>query len=333
MFWCFVVAIAPNNHSIIEGTIRILNLDLKQIQMRMKNEFRTTNAWKKSMYIFLLLGVFLFRDAGAQSMWGVANSGGDENTGTIFQTDENGNFLSVYNLPKISGSNPYYTSLIEQTPGVFYGITYNSGAPAYGGAIYSYNTANDTVIIHHLLDGTNGKAPFGAMIKAGNGKFYGLTYGGGANNHGVIFSFDQANNSYQKLMDFDGTNNGRNPQGTFLEATGGKFYATTISGGTSDMGVLFEFDINTNTYTKLFDFTNANGKHPNGGLQKINNKLYGLTNQGGAKDHGVLFEFDLGSNTYKKKYEFSSPISGRQPQDLVLGWDGNFYGNATYGGT
>ncbi len=59
---------------------------------------------------------------------------------------------------------------------------------------------------------------------------YGLTYKGGTNDQGVIFSYDAGSNAYYKLKDFKGTD-GAYPLGYMLLASNGLLYGTTSSGG------------------------------------------------------------------------------------------------------
>ena len=49
-----------------------------------------------------------------------------------------------------------------------------------------------------------------------------------------------------------------NPQGGMIRV-GNKLYGTTTSSGTSSHGVLFEYDLNSNTYTVKQNFDYANG--------------------------------------------------------------------------
>ena len=55
-------------------------------------------------------------------------------------------------------------------------------------------------------------------MQAGDGKLYGMTYQGGTNGMGVIFSFDPATSTYARLIDYDGTNGSRPYYGSaFIE--------------------------------------------------------------------------------------------------------------------
>ena len=48
------------------------------------------------------------------------------------------------------------------------------------------------------FDGSNGSKPYGKLLQASDGKLYGMTYQGGSNNVGVIFSFDPVSLDYIK---------------------------------------------------------------------------------------------------------------------------------------
>jgi len=55
-----------------------------------------------------------------------------------------------------------------------------------------------------------------------------------------------------------------------MQATNGKLYGMTTNGGANDLGVLFEYDITTDTYTEILDFDRTNGSQPYGSLIELN---------------------------------------------------------------
>ena len=65
-----------------------------------------------------------------------------------------------------------------------------------------------------------------------------MTYQGGANNFGTLFSFDPATNTQVKLIDFN-TAQGTNPTGSLIQASNGKLYGMTYGGGSGNYGVIF----------------------------------------------------------------------------------------------
>src|SRR5206468_172207 len=136
------------------------------------------------------------------------------------------------------------------------------------------------------LNTSDGYAAYGSLIQASNNKLYGLTYSGGLNDQGALFEYDIISNTYTKKFDFSSAS-GYSSYSTLLQATNGKLYGMTNSGGINDLGVLFEYDISANSYTKKVDFSTANGSHPIGSLMEANDgKLYGMTTS------GVLFQYN-----------------------------------------
>src|SRR6185369_591322 len=109
----------------------------------------------------------------------------------------------------------------------------------------------------------DGAAPFGSLLLASDGLFYCITNSGGTDSSGVLFSFDPTTLAYTKLMDFhDGSNDASRPLGSLMQASDGLLYGMTTNGGDSGVGVLFSFDPQTTTYSKLFDFDRVNGSGP-----------------------------------------------------------------------
>jgi len=175
----------------------------------------------------------------------------------------------------------------------------------------------------------------------GQTTFWGLTgSGGGANYYGVIFEYDPAGaGTYTVRHDFDGENGG-NPQGSLLEV-GGKYYGTTPYGGSSNAGVLFEYNpAGTGTYTVKYNFVLGdypnwgNGSNPCGSLIESGGKFYGMTTTGGSsKRAGVIFEYNpAGAGTYTVKHIFNGTTDGGHPQGSLLESGGKFYGMTTTGG-
>jgi uncharacterized repeat protein (TIGR03803 family) len=182
----------------------------------------------------------------------------------------------------------------------------------------------------------SGDRPVFAPTQALNGKLYGTTESGGANNAGTLYEFDPVTNAFAKKIDFDGTAKGKAPAGLML-ASNNKLYGMTTYGGQNDDGVLFEFDPATGTYSKKLDFKGfETGAYPHANLiqSKVNGKLYGLTSYSDGDHRGVLFEYDPVTNILVKKIDFGGPGNGYDPEgSLVEVSNGHFYGLTTMGGT
>ena len=260
--------------------------------------------------------------------------GGTNDYGVLFEYDPGTNiYTKKFDFNSLSGRP--HASLMQVSNGKLYGMT-PCGGINYEGVLFEYDLDNDTYTKKMEFDGTNtGGCPEGSLMQA-NGKLYGMTYWGGANNKGTLFEYDPNTNTYTKKIDFDELNTGNYPEGSLIQASNGKLYGMTYQGGTNYNGVLFEYDPNTNTYTKKIDFDGTNtGSYPEGNLiQALNGKLYGMTNQGGTNNDGVLFEYDLSTDTYTKKLNFDSASTGKYPRgSLMQASDGKLYGMTTQGGT
>jgi hypothetical protein len=102
----------------------------------------------------------------------------------------------------------------------------------------------------------------------------------------------------------------------------------TSQGGAGNNGVIFSFDVNTLTYTDLFDFYGTNGSRPTGGLIEGNdNRLYGTTESGGSSQYyGVLFAYDKNTSNITIIKNFDIGNNGRSTCTLIKGNDNKLYG-------
>ena len=268
-------------------------------------------------------------------LYGMAAQGGSNNFGVIFSFDpSSGRYSKLKDFQNTDGASPL-GNLIAGTNGMLYGMTTNGGNNL-SGVIFSYNISSSVFSKLKDFDSTNGYYPYGSLMQANDGKFYGTTYKGGSNNYGVIFSFDPASSAYTKLEDLDSANGG-SPFGNLLQADNGKLYGMTSLGGTANAGVIFSFDPLSLVYARLQNFDNTKGAGPSGSLtpgDKGSNKLYGMTFQGGTSNDGVIFSFDDSSSRYIKLKDFGTNVFGRRPSgSLVKSASGILYGMTAFGGT
>jgi len=111
----------------------------------------------------------------------------------------------------------------------------------------------------------------------------------------------------------------------------GKLYGGAQGGGTSDNGVIFEYDPSSDIYTKKHDFGGTNGSWPSGFLTLSGGKLYGTAQSDGSNYWGVIFEWDPLTNIYTKKYDFDGTNGSNAFSGLTLS-DGKFYSMTSQGG-
>lgn len=274
-------------------------------------------------------------EAGSGKLYGLLSQGGKNNMGVIFEYDT---FSQTYQKlfefdGAINGHNPR-GSLIMAGNGKLYGMTNQGGLNNYG-VIFEFDPGTLQFTKLYDFDGTNGRNPFGDLLQASNGLLYGMTYQGGASNDGVMFEFNLGTGVYTKLMDFDGSNNGRNPFGSLMQASNGLLYAVTYQGGTNNLGVLFSYDVLGSSYTKLHDFDGSNtGSNPYSTFVEAGNgMLYSMTYLGGSNNLGALIEYDFVNSVIDKKVDFNGTVNGRNPfGNLIADANGKLHGLVPFGG-
>ena len=273
-------------------------------------------------------------------LYGMTSAGGTNNVGVIFTFDFATNtYTKVFDFGTSNGTNPY-GYLLEESAGVFYGMTSKGGVNNLG-VIFKYDVITSTftkIIDFKTYTGSqaflsSGANPFGGFVKATNGLLYALSYAGGLYNLGAIFTFNPATNSMVKLIDLTNSH-GTKPYGSFFKASNNKLYALNSGGGLNTQGSLISIDPTTgNTFARLVDFSAANGIAPNGSvLQAANGKLYGTTTMGGTNNLGVVFSYDIAMASVTKEFDFSTATGNLPSSTFIQASDGLLYTITNKGG-
>ncbi len=261
---------------------------------------------------------------------GVSNTLGNCNgCGAMIEYDlQNDSLVKRFDFDWDSGPGGMPSAaMIEATDGYFYGTT-NSGILTPDGAIFRYDPVAKTTSALYIFSNAVGHGPQGTLLDAGNGDLYGFTVTGAFYGDGSLFKYNTVSNTFTKLHDFNGPVSGKNPGGELIKASNGLLYGLTPRGGQFSNGVLFSYDISTNTFTKLIDFHfTTGGYYPEGSLlQSSNGKLYGLLSKGGTYNLGTLFEYDITTNSVQTKFNFNTS-TGRNPiGSLMQASNGKLYG-------
>jgi len=174
-------------------------------------------------------------------LYGMTNRGGAHTDGCLFSFNTNGNaYTDLLDFSGMTGTHPYGDVTISGT--TLYGTT-TSGGTNGDGNVFSFNTSGD--VYADLVDFTGtsgaypGERPTGSLTLSGT-TLYGMTYRGGANNDGTVFSLNTVGNVYTDLLDFN-RSNGKNPNGS-LVLSGATLYGMTNSGGANSGGVIFSLN-------------------------------------------------------------------------------------------
>ncbi|MGB1041222.1 MAG: choice-of-anchor tandem repeat GloVer-containing protein, partial [Flavobacteriales bacterium] len=263
----------------------------------------------------------------------MSNGGANNYAGTILELTLSTRAIvarASFDNP-LNGSSPRGNLTKSTVNGKYYGLASRGGAGGFG-TIVEFDPINDTLINkHNFSPSYDGKKSTGGLVKASNGKLYGITEAGGLYGSGTIFEVDPTDNTVIKKADFTKTV-GRMPIGGLTLATNGKLYGVTSRGAYLDRGAIFEYDISTNSLIKLKDIFPL-ASYPREMIQATNGKLYGVANYGGLAQ-GMLFSYDITLDTLIRHDSFRLATDGGYPQGKLLqATNGKLYGTTSGGGT
>jgi uncharacterized repeat protein (TIGR03803 family) len=182
------------------------------------------------------------------NFYGTSPGGGNPtySGGTVFRCTPGGVVTVLHGFSNPEGRDPE-GGVVQGSDGNFYGTT-EAGGSANLGVVYRVTPAGGFTVLH-TFTGTaapDGSQPFGEMILARDGNFYGTTQAGGALSIGTIFKLTPAG-VLTTVYNFpnEGTT-GAQPRGTLLEGSDGNFYGTTPGGNASGAGTVFRLNISPN---------------------------------------------------------------------------------------
>jgi uncharacterized repeat protein (TIGR03803 family) len=187
-------------------------------------------------------------------------------------------------------------------------------------------------------------SPYGAVILASDGNFYGTTFVGGAKGYGAIYQITSAG-TYTLLYSFTGGDDGAEPYAGMIEASDGNLYGTTTVGGSGGSvddgygGTIFQYNLATKAVTTVYSFQQG-GLAAGDLIDDGKGTLYGTAFYDGStwdpsipNGYGSVFSWNYTTSTFTTLYSFSGGADGGNPESgLVLATDGNLYGTARYGG-
>ncbi len=242
----------------------------------------------------------LIRDS-AGNLYGVTNYGGNGagamGAGILFKIDKSGAYSVLYNFCTVGectdGAEPH-GGLVMDGSGNIYGTTALGGMVLQGGTVFKYDTSGNYSVIYNFCAKSgcpDGSSPFAGLTIDAKGNLYGTAYFGGTFDEGVVFELDTTGKQ-TVLHSFGGKKDGIYPEGgaMYMDAKG-DLYGTTIAGGASGDGVVFEVDA-SHKEAVLHSFTGkkSDGAVPLGGLVLGGKgQLYGTAGEGGSFGYGIMF--------------------------------------------
>ncbi len=128
---------------------------------------------------------------------------------------------------------------------------------------------------------------------------------------------------------------GANPYGTLARDSAGNLFGTAYTGGTADLGVVFEYTA-AGTFKVLHSFqgntSDGSGPYAGPSLDAAGN-VYGTTYSGGSAGLGVVYKINT-SGQESVLHSFTGGSDGSEPYaGVVIDAAGNIYGTTISGGT
>jgi uncharacterized repeat protein (TIGR03803 family) len=271
------------------------------------------------------------------NFYGTTYTGGANYQGTVFKITPSGQLTTLHNFDYRDGEAPT-AALVQGTDGNFYGTTPFAG-PSNNGTAFRISPSGRLTRLFSFCDlCPYGSKPWGGLIQATDGRFYGTTQNGGYNggaSSGTVFRIT-SNGALKTLHKFNPRKptDGADPVAGLVQGTDGNFYGTTAGGGLYDEGTVFKITP-SGKLTTLHSFCHKSPSCPDGGgpgaalVQATDGNFYG-TAGGGANHCGLIFKITP-SGKLTTVHHFDA-TDGFDPGRLTLGNDGNIYGTTTYGG-
>ena len=118
-----------------------------------------------------------------------------------------------------------------------------------------------------------------------------------------------------------------------ISQTPGLLYGVTSNGGSSSVGLIFNYDPLNSILNTVAPFDRNNGSLPQNGLvQATNGLLYGMAYKGGNFSVGTLISVDPTTNNESTLYNFSGADGSNPYGGLIQGKDNLLYGMTNMGG-
>jgi uncharacterized repeat protein (TIGR03803 family) len=271
------------------------------------------------------------------ALYGMTYEGGSDDMGTVFSIGTNGTGFSLLHSFAGGGSDGGYPcNDLARNGATLYGVT-SEGIDDDHDVLFSLQTngSNYTTLYDFNDSGNNGYYPYTSPLLL-SGVLYGMTYAGGSDDDGVLYSIQTNGISYTNLHEFEGAlNDGSEPELNDLLMYGSRLYGMTKSGGINNDGTLFSVKPDGSDFKILHNFNDTadDGATPKSSLTAAGDTLYGTTSGGGPNRAGTVFSIHTNGTDFALLKSFAYYKDGTTPEYVKLVSDGTqLYGTTKSGG-
>ncbi|MEO6755523.1 MAG: choice-of-anchor tandem repeat GloVer-containing protein, partial [Chthoniobacteraceae bacterium] len=264
-------------------------------------------------------------------LYGTTSVGGTGGFGTVFKVTTAAAFTNLLSFTNTAGSflgNSPQGALVQwATDGNLYGTT-NTGGTNSVGTIFKVTTAGALTTLRSMASTADGSNPYGALVLASDGNFYGAATNGGASSRGDVFSISPATNSFTRVFSFV-----ISPPvyKRLLLANDGNFYGVTQF-GSNNSNTIFKLTP-AGTLSTLVTLGTGNTTAPFI-IQGSDGKLYGAVPS--ESGFGTVFSVTLAGvrTTLATFTNTAGAVLGNGPAGGIMqGTDGLIYGVTSSGGS
>ena len=223
------------------------------------------------------------------NFYGTTN-GNAGNPATIYKySPSSGATSTLYQFDSLHALQVQF-ALVQGSDGYLYGVAELGGANGLG-SVFKVSTSGELVFCHSFTGKENGANPFGPLIEASDGLFYGMTNSGGVKGYGTIFKMDREGHISTFFRFKPPT--AVYPLGGLMQGSDGYLYGALWENTLPNLGSLFRISL-SGQYQQLYNFTATVGESAvTALLQHTNGAFYGSAEYGGEFGYGTIYTLDM----------------------------------------
>lgn len=273
----------------------------------------------------------------------------DGNDGYFYGSTQGNDYANTSSVFKIKYDGTDYTILRRFTratdgssirwrpvvgaDGYLYGICENGGANNNGTIWKLKKDGSVFTLLRTFNYATNIEmGSFGSLTMGFDGKLYApiTAYNNGSGGNGYIARINTDGSGFTKLIAFTGVRGvcpGSAPGSPLLRGSDGMFYGVCPGGG-NGLGVAFKFNPQTNAYTVLKAFSDAEGGFPdNTPTETADGYIIGGCPNYGLNNAGSLWKVKKDGSSFTVLKQMDLAVTGNRPcRNMYIHTDGFIYG-------